>query len=317
MYETYKYYILVMAMKQLKQQILFALSGGVAFLRGGGAFLPMSYSGLYWRLPEYREASVRGAVNELIVKGLVTKLSGVRLVQVRLTQAGREYLALTFPVVARGGWRLPGREVGRSLRGGRMWDGAWRLAIFHHPKEKKQSARDGVLVHKSGLMKRKPQLFLGGVQQARLLRGVLQKEGFAPVSRGVYISPFGVSRELMKLLVQRQWLGWVKVLESKKMALGDNREFAMGVWGLNTIYNKYKNLSTKVERLLYEVIRAKGLTDRIKMDYHQSLFVWFSLLKEDPGLPKSLLPEDWPPLEIAWMLDRVSVVVGELENDQL
>src|SRR3989344_638093 len=92
-------------MKQLKQQILFALAGGTSFLRGMGAFPVMTYNSLYWRVTGYKQASVRGAVNELIVNGLVSKFKQLTLVQLRLTRVVREYLVHMFPAVERGGLR--------------------------------------------------------------------------------------------------------------------------------------------------------------------------------------------------------------------
>ena len=99
------------------------------------------------------------------------------------------------------------------------------------------------------------------------------------------------------------------------MVIADNRDFAVGVWNLDTIYNRYLNLSTRVKRLLYEVVRAKGLTDQLKSDYVRCLFEWFAILKSDPGLPKSLLPDDWSPLEIGQMLDKVGETIVGLESN--
>ena len=177
-----------------------------------------------------------------------------------------------------------------TFRPARRWDLRWRVLIFERGKM--------------------------GLTQRRRLRKKLTDFGFKMLSRGVYVSPFAVNADLKKWLTNNRILGAVRMLETRRFVVGDDKAFATQVWQLDTIYNKYKTLINRIERVLHRVLRAKRLTYQLKKDYRFVLFSWLNLLLEDPGLPKKLLPDDWLHSETRGLLEEIGEVVIELEREE-
>lgn len=153
-------------------------------------------------------------------------------------------------------------------------------------------------------------------KELRMLRASLFDLGFGRLERGIYASPFAVEKEVMKIVAKLQLLGQVRFLKTQRFLLGDDRSFATQVWNLDTIYNKYRELITLGEGVLHMAKREKGLTDQLEGAYRKVLFEWWDLLKIDSGLPKALLPNDWPRLEAGRLMAKIAHFVRELENGE-
>ena len=177
-----------------------------------------------------------------------------------------------------------------ALQGEKQWDLTWRVAIVGR-----------------GMMK---------LAQQRKLRNQFNNLGFAKLEKGIYVTPFSVGKEVKKRLIDMGLLSFVRLMETKRFLVGDDQSFASEVWSLDTIYNKYNLLIRRGERVLYRARRLKRLTNQVKIEYRQLLFSWFEAVFLDPGLPKRLLPSDWPRLEAQKLMDKLGKSVVELESDQ-
>lgn len=113
-------------MRRLKQWLLFMLGDGVAFMERGEAANYKTYKMLDWRLRGYKSVSVRGAINELIVVGMVARITRGRQSFFQLTGLGREQLRSFFPATRWGGAR---------------WDLLWRLLIIRRGTMRRKDQR--------------------------------------------------------------------------------------------------------------------------------------------------------------------------------
>lgn len=113
-------------MRRLKQWLLFMLSDGVAFMERKEVVNYKTYKMLDWRLRGYKSVSIRGAINELIVVGMVTRITRGRQSFFQLTSLGREQLRSFFPAMRWGGAR---------------WDLSWRLLIIRRGMMRRREQR--------------------------------------------------------------------------------------------------------------------------------------------------------------------------------
>jgi len=186
-----------------------------------------------------------------------------------------------------------GKEVLKSdfanvVGGMRKWDGHWRM----------------ILVKRSKLNE----------SQKRRLRFSSSKMGFRSLLPGVYVSAKATSKEIDAMLGEVGIRGLVNVIETNRFLVGEDQLVAKQLWRLSTIYNKYQNLISLLDRLLYRVNREKTLTYRLKKWYIEAVLEWSKLLKMDPGLPKQLVGDDWPRLEAEELVAKIAKSVRELET---
>lgn len=137
------------------------------------------------------------------------------------------------------------------------WDSKWRLVIFDLPQDERKYRLQ--LVEK------------------------LTEIGFAPLSRGAYISPFpllGIVEKMTNFWGIRQF---VSIMTVEKI---DNEKNTLKIWKLDQINDQYIKFIKMTERVQRHVrlwpIQAKKL--------EQTFADIFAL---DPHLPDELLPKDW------------------------
>ena len=280
-------------MKILKRKILFCLASEIDFFKVSEGFVYYPYSFLYSRLmisphqntvrcgartqtqnfsvPRkdskgyflsfktrcFKKSSVRDAVLQLARGGEVDKIIRNNVPFFRLTSRGREKLLSFFP-----------QSIGQK----KVWDRIWRLAIINSKFKKKKEKSE----------------------ELRRLRRALEKLGFKKLSRGVYLTPLPISAQLKHLLLGEDFSAKIAVIESRKLLLGDDEQLAKEIWPLDYLLESYQNLITRQKKLLKKLKREKRLTNQDKEQFSLILNDYFSLLEKDPGLPKKLLPPDWP-----------------------
>ncbi len=220
-----------------------------------GQFSSLTYAQLQWRLEGFQPSSVRGAISGLKAEGAVTTLQREAKTHIRLTTVGRQLLYSFIP-------------AGIFRR--RQWDEAWRLAIF------------------SGVG-----LSAEAEQRYRVLRRLLAKRGFAQLERGVYVSPYPLSEDDLKLLSKNKALGLLTILETKRFVLGDETEWCRQAWNLDQIGKEYTKLSNQCMRAIVQLGSENGLNQTHKGQFRLYTKGLIQMLEEDPGLPFSLLPEEF------------------------
>ncbi|MFC1711697.1 PaaX family transcriptional regulator C-terminal domain-containing protein [Patescibacteria group bacterium] len=261
-------------MKLLKRKILFILASEIDYFLVADGFSYKPYNFFYWRLKDYQQSSVRDATLQLVESGDIDKIvrNGVPLF--RLTSQGRHRLLSFFT---------------QSWGQRRVWDKIWRLAIIS------QNVR---LPQKVKGKKKSKKLMRVQEKQARDLRKLrrkLKNLGFRKLSRGVYITPLPISSKIKDFSLETKTISAkITVIESRRLLIGDNEQLANHIWGINKLYESYKEIITKTDALLKKIKQEKGLMQKAKVQFHLILSAYFSLLETDPGLPKKLLPRDWP-----------------------
>jgi len=250
-------------MRDLKKQIVFALAIASPELivpellptLPQGQTSTLTYQQLQWRLEGFQPSSVRGAISGLKAEGAVTTLQREGKTHIRLTTVGRELL---FSFIPAGVFRR------------RRWDESWRLAIF------------------SGVG-----LSVEAEQRYRVLRRLLAKRGFAQLERGVYVSPYPLSEDDLKLLSKNKALGLLTILETKRFVLGDETEWCRQAWNLDQIGKEYTKLSNQCMRAIAQLESEIGLNQTHKGQFRIYTNALIQMLEGDPGLPFSLLPEEF------------------------
>lgn len=142
------------------------------------------------------------------------------------------------------------------------WDGFWRIVIFDVPESKRY--------------------------QRDQLRQYLDDLGFGQLQRSVYITPYDFDQDLMEFFKLKGLWGKVVLLEAKQKYLGNPRDVADKVWGLEKLNQEYQKV---VDKLTSQF----GLQD---LKQRQRFFKaccqrYLKTLTKDPFLPQEILPKNW------------------------
>jgi phenylacetic acid degradation operon negative regulatory protein len=144
----------------------------------------------------------------------------------------------------------------------KKWDGKWRQVVFDIPEEIR-------------------------IEREKL-RHKLLSLGFGKLQRSVYIAPFDIAEPLSDFLEENNLSDYAIVFEMEKLSDESEQELAKVVWGLDGLHFRYLDFVVKWEKELDEnekISQEKFLECREE---------YFSILLDDPGLPRELLPDDWP-----------------------
>lgn len=140
------------------------------------------------------------------------------------------------------------------------WDGKWYIVSFDIPES----------------YKRKRDAF----------REKLKKLDFGRLQNSVWISPVNYLANIESLVKFHKMEHWVIPSVTDKLGRVTSEELAERVWPVERINERYKNF----------ISRCKGFFRKEK-GYRFNKFglqtEYLSILKEDPQLPKDLLPGDW------------------------
>jgi phenylacetic acid degradation operon negative regulatory protein len=186
------------------------------------------------------------------------------LTPVRLPQ-GRGY-ALTAKAVRR--LDEAGRRIYRNAPD--MWDGRWHLLVIQHIPDRTRRER---------------------------LRAGLGYLGYAPLGDGTWISP-RASPELDALVE-------AEGVRAERFAAGydgEARGLVARAWDLDGLARAYERWVAEARQLLAawpdpDDERAFAVRSRLVHEWRKFLF-------RDPGLPASLLPDDWPGVRAARFFDE-------------
>lgn len=137
----------------------------------------------------------------------------------------------------------------------KRWDGRWRVVIFDI-KEKARRQRDQ-------------------------LRFKLRELGFGMIQESVWISPHDFIVDLREFIESVGLGESVFVMEVHQLLAGDPKTLSAKIWSLERINNEYKELFEDLKKFhdREQILTLKGR--------------YLEILREDPCLPKELLPEDW------------------------
>ncbi|MGB9706729.1 MAG: PaaX family transcriptional regulator C-terminal domain-containing protein [Microgenomates group bacterium] len=141
------------------------------------------------------------------------------------------------------------------------WDGKWRQIVFDIPER----------------MKVKRETF----------RNKLKSLGFGMLQRSVYITPFDISEEIADFLEENSLEEYAVVFEMERLTGESEKELANAVWGLDDLHRRYLDFVTRWGEFL------KQPKAELLRKFEECQGEYFSILVDDPGLPRELLPDDW------------------------
>lgn len=235
----------------------------------------LSYPHLSWRLQSFSSNSIRSAVSLMQREGLLTTVQQEGKSWVRMTAAGREKLFVSVP------------SLGRKKR----WDGSWRVVVFSGVRHSDDSA-----------------------QAYRTIRALLTKNDFAPLERGVYLSPFPLEHGVLSELESIRAMGMLTVVETRKFLIGDEQDFARQAWDLDQLSKAYAKLSKSLQGLLTELTAKKDLRDGQKAQFFRYADQFLSLSHQDPALPSQVMGKDSSAKECAQVFAKLSSTIVQFED---
>lgn len=139
------------------------------------------------------------------------------------------------------------------------WDGLWRIISYEIP-ETKRHLRDS-------------------------LRREMKGWGLGPWHRSFWVTPHPIISNLRDLVYGREESQYIQAFESTHM-YGDLDVFVEKVWEKTKLEQGYRELFKKWHSVLSENIDKTGKMSRVMYSY-------IEYLRNDPGLPKSLVGEEW------------------------
>lgn len=272
-------------MKLLKRLILFILASEVDFFLNSEGYNYKPYEYLYWRFKGkngqgYQQSSIRDACLQLTDTGEIDKITRNEVPLFRLTSKGRDRLLSFFTI-----------SIGQK----KVWDRMWRIAVIG---SEELGGRSGIreLGVRGGPRRRKTEdgRYKERTKDLRKLKIELKKMGFRKLSRGIYLTPLPISARLREFLLSSNFTAQVAVIESRRLLIGDDKQLAKQIWSLEKLILDYNVLSRLIVKLLTGFKKGKTLINKDKINIFLIYKLYFTLLSEDPGLPKKLLPNDWP-----------------------
>lgn len=139
------------------------------------------------------------------------------------------------------------------------WDGKWRVISYEIP-EKKRELRDR-------------------------LRREMQGWGLGPWHRSFWITPHPVLDHLHDLVSQKEEEQYIQAFQADH-TFGDKEVLIEKVWGKSLLDKRYRELFKK----WHDILSGKEeKTEKMK----KVVTEYVNILKEDPGLPKELVGEQW------------------------
>lgn len=159
------------------------------------------------------------------------------------------------------------KEIFPSSQKPLKWEKKWYLVIFDIP-ESLRYKRD-------------------------ILREKLKQLGFGQLQQSVWISPFNYIYNIAKIIQEYHLGSYVIFSVTEKLGLEESQELSGRIWKIDEVNEEYKKFIQKYSSL------KKIPKFSLKIDF-------FSILKQDPQLPKELLPSDWKGEEAFNLYKRLS-----------
>ncbi|WP_419998539.1 PaaX family transcriptional regulator C-terminal domain-containing protein [Streptomyces boninensis] len=199
--------------------------------------------------------AVRSAVSRLKRRGFLAAAGSTRASAYLLTADARQTLD-------DGDRRIYERPAVKD-------DGEWVLAVFTVPESERN--------------------------KRHLLRSRLARLGFGQAAPGVWIAPAHVGGEARHTLARLELDAYVELFRGTHEGFTPTPEAVRRWWDLEGIARLHQQFLDGQEPVLARLGReGAGSAEDAFRDYLLAVDAWRQLPYADPGLPASLLPDDWP-----------------------
>ncbi|MEU4730514.1 PaaX family transcriptional regulator C-terminal domain-containing protein [Streptomyces sp. NPDC023588] len=170
----------------------------------------------------------------------------------------------------------------RRIYGSREAHDEWLLAVFSVPEQER---------HKR-----------------HLLRSRLARLGFGAVAPGVWIAPARLAEETGHTLERLQLTPYVELFRGAHLGFAPTPQAVARWWDLTSLAKQHEEFLDLHEPVLRALRSGPDPTPQeAYRAYLLALDGWRRLPYADPGLPRELLPADWPG-------DRAAAVFAELHD---
>ncbi|MEU8772449.1 PaaX family transcriptional regulator C-terminal domain-containing protein [Streptomyces sp. NPDC048606] len=141
-----------------------------------------------------------------------------------------------------------------------------------------------------------------------LLRSRLARLGYGSVAPGVWIAPAQVAEETGHTLERLGLTAYVELFRGAHLGFAPTAEAVARWWDLAALAKQHEEFLDRHEPVLRALqCGPEPSPEQAYRDYLQALDTWRRLPYADPGLPRDLLPSDWPG-------DRAAAVFAELHS---
>lgn len=199
----------------------------------------------------------------------------------KIEKDGKIYLRITSE-----GKKMIQRDFPMLSLQNRQWDRKWRIVMFDIEEINRQTRNK--------------------------LRGKLKELGFGMMQKSVFISPHDILQDFIEFSESSGIDNYLYILETSKLIVGSEQEFANRIWKLDELNKKYKNIveqlqkakdgymisnndRIKISDISKEGERQNGHRNRANAnaDIIDIKNNWLRIIVEDPFLPRMFLPKPW------------------------
>lgn len=173
----------------------------------------------------------------------------------KVIKGGEVYLRLTPK-----GKEKASRDFSLSSWQKRKWDRKWRIVIFDIAEVNKRT-RDR-------------------------FRAKLKELGFGMLQESVWITPYDFASDMAEFIESQGLEENAFVLETSSLLAGEEKNMAAKIWPLSEINARYMELFLLLKKLRGRGEISIGELRKVRSEY-------LEILRDDPCLPKELLPKDW------------------------
>lgn len=244
-----------------KEILLLGLAGlldAAEEIRDPFRLISSSYKSMYGWIPEKYK---KHNFYQLVSRSFKTQLIE------KVEKDGEIYIRITTE-----GKKTIKRDFPMLLLQNKKWDKKWRIAMFDI-EEINKKVRDR-------------------------LRRKLKELGFGMLQKSVFISPHDILIDFSEFAETSGIKDYLCLLETHKLIVGSEREFANKIWKLDALNKKYKDIvdeiaKIKISHMITNSDRVKKSDSQIGQEIHGAKAKWLKIMIEDPFLPKTFLPIPW------------------------
>lgn len=225
-----------------------------------------SYKSMYGWVPKQYR---RHNFHQLVSRSLKTDLID------KVEKKGEIYIRITTE-----GQKAIQRDFPMLLLQNKHWDGRWRIVMFD-VEEVNKKARNR-------------------------LRRKLKELGFGMLQKSVFISPHDLLKDFSEFAQASGIKDYLYLLETHKLIVGQERDFANRIWKLDDLNEKYKDIVAQIDKiknshLFFVDDRSKKSDREMEEDVRNAQATiyanirsnWLKIVLDDPFLPKIFLPKPW------------------------